>query len=126
MEQQHHSPSSPSSASVHVGSSAADAAATTSSSNAAQVLAEEDGGEQYHRFPHPGLEHRPISSSFRRSFGDLNDGARTVIREDTWSCVVVVLTFWFFGLYPVTRTFTAPGFNILLLFCGFKLSLRDL
>ncbi|KAF3449548.1 hypothetical protein FNV43_RR10277 [Rhamnella rubrinervis] len=92
MEEPNHSPSSSSSASVHSHSPAA----ATSSSSASHVREEEDGGEQYHRFPHPELEQQQISTSSPRRFGTFNDGTQTMIREDTWSCVVVILTFWFF------------------------------
>lgn len=74
----------------------------SSSSSSSQVREEEeyhDRDQLQHRFPHPELEHQQFGIPYQ---GNTNlsafDDASTVIRDDTWSCVIVLLTFWFFGL----------------------------
>lgn len=93
MEEPHRSSGSSHSASVHGDSTAA---ATTSSSSVSQVREEDDG--QYNRFPHSEVENQQITTSNRENFGIFGgDYTSSVHRDDTWSCVVVLLTFWFFG-----------------------------
>lgn len=72
-----------------------------SSSSTSQVREEEDHRDRdqlQHRFPHPELEHQQFVLPYQ---GNPNLSAfddASVIRDDTWSCVIVLLTFWFFGL----------------------------
>jgi hypothetical protein len=72
-----------------------------SSSSTSQVREEEDHRDRdqlQHRFPHPELEHQQFGIPYQ---GNANLSAfddASVIRDDTWSCVIVLLTFWFFGL----------------------------
>lgn len=87
------------------------AAATTSSSGVSQVREEDDGGDrlqEYHRFPHHDVEeNQQITNSYRGNFGLFGGGDETssVVGDDTWSCVIVLLTFWFFGSYPIVSSF---------------------
>jgi hypothetical protein len=88
----------PSSSAIHRESSGNEA----SSSSSSQVRQEEhyrDRDQLQHRFPHPEPEHPQVFIPYQ---GNQNlsafDDASTVIRDDTWSCVIVLLTFWFFGL----------------------------
>ncbi|KAJ8898924.1 hypothetical protein K2173_008417 [Erythroxylum novogranatense] len=53
-----------------------------------------NGEQEYeHQFVQPELEQQQIGIPFRGSFLLIDDG---IVRDDTWSCVIIVLTFWFF------------------------------
>lgn len=56
----------------------------------------EDRYQQPYR--NPDLEHHHNGVTYRGNFFAFDDG-QSVISNDTWSCVIVVLTFWFFGQY---------------------------
>lgn len=76
-------------------------AAATSSSSASQVREEEDDHNQYQQhtdFRHPEVETHEIGTSYGANLSPF-DEVSTIIRDDTWSCIIVLLTFWFFGLY---------------------------
>lgn len=84
--------------------------AAASSSSTSQVREEEDDHNQYHQhhnFRHPELDVNEIGTSYRVNLSGFDERA-SVIRDDTWSCIIVLLTFWFFGLYLI--------FNLFLLF----------
>ncbi|KAH7514628.1 hypothetical protein FEM48_Zijuj11G0109500 [Ziziphus jujuba var. spinosa] len=103
------------------------AAATTSSSGVSQVREEDDGGDrlqEYHRFPHHDVEeNQQITNSYRGNFGLFGGGDETssVVGDDTWSCVIVLLTFWFFvsmtlilGVYGSVTLELGPNCSLLL------------
>ena len=81
-----------------------------SSSNSSQ-LRENEGqtqtqNEHQHRFRGHEMERQQVGHvPYHR--GDLSgfDDSSTVIRDDTWSCVIVLLTFWFFGTPSLSLTF---------------------
>lgn len=69
----------------------------------------------------PELQRQQISVTYRGDAGvDDEDGSAT-IRDDTWSCIIVVLTFWFFvsmtlilGVYGSVNMRLGPNCSILL------------
>lgn len=69
----------------------------------------------------PELQRQQISVTYRGDAGvDDEDGSAT-IRNDTWSCIIVVLTFWFFvsmtlilGVYGSVNMRLGPNCSILL------------
>lgn len=71
----------------------------TSSSSSSQVRVAADYRDQHQlQFRHPGLEPQQIGTSYRGNANPLAfDDASTVIGDDAWSCIIVLLTFWFFG-----------------------------
>lgn len=81
-------------------SSGAGAASPSSSLNSSPVSEEEETHHNHdhdaHRFGQPELEHQNFGFAYRGNFF-ASDDAATVISDDTWSCIIVVLTFWFFG-----------------------------
>ncbi|XP_030480386.1 E3 ubiquitin-protein ligase APD2 [Cannabis sativa] len=65
------------------------------------------------------LEEQRIATSYRRDFTVLGDNEN--VREDTWSCVIVLLTFWFFismtiilGVYGSVNVQLGPNCSLLL------------
>ncbi|KAK7844265.1 putative e3 ubiquitin-protein ligase xbat35 [Quercus suber] len=103
----------PSSSSTSTSSSVAAISRDTSgdaasSSNSSQLRENEDQtqNEHQHRFRDHEIERQQVGHvPYHR--GDLSgfDDSSTVIRDDTWSCVIVLLTFWFFGPGPVLYGF---------------------
>jgi hypothetical protein len=82
------------------------AAAASSSSNHTSFPVREEYDHDHDQrlrqleFRQPEIEQQQqeyIEISNRGNYFGFNDVAS--VRDDTWSCVVVVLTFWFFGLY---------------------------
>lgn len=70
------------------------------------VVVDEEEEEEEDRFRHHEIEHQHqhqqqqqqlFGFNFRRNNFIVFEDASSVIRDDTWSCVIVVLTFWFFG-----------------------------
>lgn len=53
--------------------------------------------DDFPRFTQPAAEMRNGGITFRGHLVSFDDVAG--IRDDTWSCVIVVLTFWFFGKF---------------------------
>ncbi|KAM2117518.1 hypothetical protein ACFX1Q_010625 [Malus domestica] len=105
-------------------SGGAAAAATTSSSSASQVREEEDDDNPYQQrthFRHPELEqNHEIGTSYGGNVPAF-DEVSTVITDDSWSCIVVLLTFWFFvsmtlilGVYGSSILELGPNSSILL------------
>ncbi|GLT69662.1 hypothetical protein SLA2020_417960 [Shorea laevis] len=97
----------------------------SSSSSSSQVREEEeyhDRDQLQHRFPHPELEHQQFGIPYQGNTNLLAfDDASTVIRDDTWSCVIVLLTFWFFvsmtlilGVYGSVNLNLGPNCSLLL------------
>ncbi|KAE8099203.1 hypothetical protein FH972_017204 [Carpinus fangiana] len=95
-----------------------------SSSSTSQVREEEDHRDRdqlQNRFPHPELEHQQFGIPYQ---GNPNLSAfddASVIRDDTWSCVIVLLTFWFFvsmtlilGVYGSVNLRLGPNCSLLL------------
>lgn len=94
--------SSSSSSSYREDSGGAAGAAASSSGTSSQVREEEEGQDHEYRqhlqhFHNPELENQHIDLvSYRGNLSGFDDSS-TVIGDDTWSCIIVVLTFWFFG-----------------------------
>ncbi|KAL4606228.1 hypothetical protein ACB092_09G086400 [Castanea dentata] len=125
-------PSSSSSASTSTSSSAAAAinrdtsGDAASSSNSSQPRENEDQTQtqnsNQHRFRGHEIERQQVGHvPYHR--GDLSgfDDSSTVIRDDTWSCVIVILTFWFFvsmtlilGVYGSVNLQLGPNCSLLL------------
>lgn len=78
-------------------SSSSNSPSPPSSSSQVREGEEEDHDRYEQHFRLPEIEQQHNSVSYRGNLFGFDDAS--VIREDTWSCVVVVLTFWFFGLY---------------------------
>ncbi|RVW56570.1 hypothetical protein CK203_086727 [Vitis vinifera] len=88
--------SAPSSSTLAVG-------ASSSSSSSSPVLGEPQGeqledGNDHRQFYLPPQEQQrqPSSVSYRVNIS-ISDVATGEIRDDVWSCLVVLVTFWFFG-----------------------------
>ncbi|KAI4364280.1 hypothetical protein MLD38_020393 [Melastoma candidum] len=118
--------------------SAATAADAPSSSSYAASAHEEEGEgrgsgggvvvvdevEEEDRFRHHEIEQqqRPLFGfNFRRNNFIVFEDESSVIRDDTWSCVIVVLTFWFFvsmtlilGVYGSVTLLLGPNSSILI------------
>lgn len=56
---------------------------------------EPEGGD----FRQPELEQQQIGIIYRGNF-TVSDDTTAALQDDTWSCIIVALTFWFFGLQP--------------------------
>lgn len=95
---------SPSTSSSSTNREYSDAAAASSSSNSSSAREEDRNNYPYnhihvhhdHHFQRSELEQHTGGFSYRGNFVSFDD-ASNVIRDDTWSCIIVVLTFWFFG-----------------------------
>lgn len=95
--------SAPSSSTLAVG-------ASSSSSSSSPVLGEPQGeqledGNDHRQFYLPPQEQQrqPSSVSYRVNIS-ISDVATGEIRDDVWSCLVVLVTFWFFGLFPCSSS----------------------
>ena len=73
---------------------AAAAAASSSSSRVREEEEESNDGGNHHQFGEADTDHHHIGL-FRGNLFVFDDVS--AIRDDTWSCVIVVITFWFFG-----------------------------
>ncbi|GAV75487.1 zf-C3HC4_3 domain-containing protein [Cephalotus follicularis] len=76
--------------------------ASGASSSSSRIREDENGNRnfdsddvQQHQFRNPDVDHHHISVSYRGNVTSFDDSS-TFIRDDTWSCIIVVLTFWFF------------------------------
>lgn len=91
-------------------SSSADAASSSSSSSnpnssPAREHEEEqnhnrnnfDHDQRAHRFERPGLDQQNVGVSYEGIFTRSNYASSTIVSNDTWSYIIVVLTFWIFG-----------------------------
>lgn len=96
--------------------------AAASSSRASEADADANEDENLMQRHHsPELQRQQISVTYRGDAGvDDEDGSAT-IRDDTWSCIIVVLTFWFFvsmtlilGVYGSVNMRLGPNCSILL------------
>ncbi|CBI22791.3 hypothetical protein VitviT2T_011722 [Vitis vinifera] len=96
--------------------------AAASSSRASEADADANEQENLMQRHHsPELQRQQISVTYRGDAGvDDEDGSAT-IRNDTWSCIIVVLTFWFFvsmtlilGVYGSVNMRLGPNCSILL------------
>ncbi|XVF76823.1 hypothetical protein PTKIN_Ptkin13bG0297800 [Pterospermum kingtungense] len=99
--------------------------AASSSGTSYLVHEEEETDQNYtqqHHFHNPELEnpHFGVVSSYRGNFSSFDDSS-TVIRDDTWSCIIVVLTFWFFvsmtlilGVYGTLNIRIGPNGSLLI------------
>uniref|UniRef100_A0A2P2LQ52 E3 ubiquitin-protein ligase APD1-4 N-terminal domain-containing protein n=1 Tax=Rhizophora mucronata TaxID=61149 RepID=A0A2P2LQ52_RHIMU len=99
--------------------------ASSSSTSASQVCEEEEarGRNQEQQHPHqstqPEREQQQNGVRFRGILFSFDDAS--VIRDDTWSCVIVVLTFWFFvamtvilGVYGPASLSLGPNTSLLI------------
>lgn len=70
-----------------------------SSSQVHEEEADERGGiePQVGDFRQPQLEQQRIGINYRGNF-TVPDDTGAAMQDDTWSCIIVVLTFWFFGV----------------------------
>lgn len=96
-------------------SSTSDVVATSSLSTSPPVIEEaheeqpEDGNDRRPFYLPPQDERRqPSSISYRVSIS-ISDATTGEIRDDVWSCLVVLVTFWFFGLFPCSSSFELVG-----------------
>ncbi|KAK6231238.1 E3 ubiquitin-protein ligase APD1-4 [Theobroma cacao] len=118
--------SSSSSSSYREDSGGAAGAAASSSGTSSQVREEEEGQDHEYRqhlqhFQNPELENQHIDLvSYRGNLSAFDDSS-TVIGDDTWSCIIVVLTFWFFvsmtlilGVYGAVNIRVGPNCSLLL------------
>ncbi|EOY07204.1 RING/U-box superfamily protein, putative isoform 3 [Theobroma cacao] len=118
--------SSSSSSSYREDSGGAAGAAASSSGTSSQVREEEEGQDHEYRqhlqhFHNPELENQHIDLvSYRGNLSGFDDSS-TVIGDDTWSCIIVVLTFWFFvsmtlilGVYGAVNIRVGPNCSLLL------------
>ncbi|KAF5471532.1 hypothetical protein F2P56_008319, partial [Juglans regia] len=94
-----------------------------SSSSSSQVRVAEDYRDQHQlQFRHPEIEPPQIGMSYRGNTNPLAfDDASTVIGDDAWSCIIVLLTFWFFvsmtlilGVYGPANLSLGPNSSLLL------------
>ncbi|RXI01396.1 hypothetical protein DVH24_014745 [Malus domestica] len=118
------SSSAAASTSTDTSGGAAASVATTSSSNASQVREEEDDDnryQQHNHFRHPELEQNHEMGTLYGGNVPALDEVSTVITDDTWSCIIVLLTFWFFvsltlilGVYGSSSLELGPNTSILL------------
>ncbi|XVE76551.1 hypothetical protein DITRI_Ditri12bG0182500 [Diplodiscus trichospermus] len=99
-------------------------AVASSSGTSSRVHEEEEQDHEYshqHHFHSPGLENQHFGlMSYRGNLSAFGDSS-TVIRDDTWSCIVVVLTFWFFvsmtlilGVYGSVNKRLGPNCSLLI------------
>ncbi|XVF55090.1 hypothetical protein PTKIN_Ptkin06aG0008700 [Pterospermum kingtungense] len=104
-------------------------AASSSSSGSSSQVREEEAGEQYHEYRHqhqffhnPELENQHIGGpvSYRENLSAV-DNSSSVNRDDAWSCIVVVFTFWFFlaltlilGVYGAVNLRLGPNSSLLI------------
>lgn len=111
------------------GAAAAAAAAASSSGSSSQVREEEEDRDQdyppqhHFQFHSPELENHHIGGflSYRDNSPAFNDNSSSVIRDDTWSCIIVVFTFWFFvsmtlilGVYGPMNLQLGPNCSLLI------------
>ncbi|KAB2098476.1 hypothetical protein ES319_A01G241700v1 [Gossypium barbadense] len=123
------STSAASSSSYRENSGAAAAAAASSSGSSSQVREEEEDRDQdyppqhHFQFHSPELENHHIGGflSYRDNSPAFNDNSSSVIRDDTWSCIIVVFTFWFFvsmtlilGVYGPMNLQLGPNCSLLI------------
>ncbi|GLT89424.1 hypothetical protein SLE2022_074050 [Rubroshorea leprosula] len=94
-----------------------DSGAAASSSN---TSVREEHDRFQHRHHDTELEHHQNGVSYRGSFFAF-DISSEVISDDTWSCIIVVLTFWFFvamtlilGVYGASNISLGPNCSLLI------------
>lgn len=114
--------SSPSSSSSSAPSTSSREASGAASSSTVPVREEDDEHERIdeHQFQIPEVEQQQhIGITYRGNFALFDDGA-AAIRDDTWSCIIVVLTFWFFvsmtlilGVYGSVSMRLGPNTSII-------------
>uniref|UniRef100_A0A5B6ZBF9 RING-type domain-containing protein n=1 Tax=Davidia involucrata TaxID=16924 RepID=A0A5B6ZBF9_DAVIN len=83
---------------------------------------EEEEEEEEHHYLHPQLVQQQNNVSYHAHFPTTDDDeTSTLIRDDTWSCIIVVLTFWFFvsltlilGVYGSVNLRLGPNCSVLI------------
>ncbi|KAL6336550.1 hypothetical protein AAG906_025101 [Vitis piasezkii] len=96
--------------------------AAASSSRASEADADANEEENLMQRHHsPELQRQQISVTYRGDAGVDDEDGSVTIRDDTWSCIIVVLTFWFFvsmtlilGVYGSVNMRLGPNCSILL------------
>ncbi|KAL6336508.1 hypothetical protein AAG906_022449 [Vitis piasezkii] len=96
--------------------------AAASSSRASEADADANEDENLMQRHHsPELQRQQISVTYHGGAGVDDDDGSATIRDDTWSCIIVVLTFWFFvsmtlilGVYGSVNMRLGPNCSILL------------
>ncbi|GLT37607.1 hypothetical protein SLA2020_119140 [Shorea laevis] len=97
-----------------------DSGAAASSSNSYSEVREEVEDRYQQPFHNPDLEHHHNGVTYRGNFFAFDDG-QELISDDTWSCIIVVLTFWFFvsmtlilGVYGSSNIVLGPNCSLLI------------
>ncbi|KAE8726460.1 RING/U-box superfamily protein, putative isoform 4 [Hibiscus syriacus] len=103
------------------------AAAASSSGSSSQVREEEEERDReypgQHHFHNPELENHHIGGllSYRENLPAFDDDSPRMIRDDTWSCIIVVFTFLFFvsvtlilGVYGAVNIQFGPNCSLLI------------
>ncbi|KAK6943501.1 protein of unknown function DUF4792 [Dillenia turbinata] len=113
------STSDPSSSSSSTNRGAQDVPSTSSSSQVEERQEEVENNEDEDR--RPEFEPPPLTTVSYRIIDTLTDEASPFIRDDTWSCAIVLITFWFFvsmtlilGVYGSINIHLSPNTSILL------------
>uniref|UniRef100_A0A5B6ZBZ8 E3 ubiquitin-protein ligase APD1-4 N-terminal domain-containing protein n=1 Tax=Davidia involucrata TaxID=16924 RepID=A0A5B6ZBZ8_DAVIN len=93
--------------------------AASTSSSPSQVREEEEEEEEDYDRP-PQTVQQQTGVSYHVHFPTTDDEASRLIRDDTWSCIIVVLTFWFFvsltfilGVYGSVNLRFGPNCSLL-------------
>lgn len=79
-----------------------------SSSNASPAVEEDAHGSRsphHNQFRNPELDEQSIGFSYRANARVFDNDVSAAVGEDTWSCTVVLLTFWFFGSFLISFEF---------------------
>lgn len=97
--------SSSSSSNSHTASSDNAERSGAASNSTAEPQVEEEETED-DEAGHQELIRQMTSVSYEaRNDSTGNEENMRLIQEDTWSCIVVILTFWFFGNFGIWRNF---------------------
>ncbi|GKV06024.1 hypothetical protein SLEP1_g17961 [Rubroshorea leprosula] len=97
-----------------------DSGAAASSSISYSEVREEVEDRYHQPYHNPDLEHHHNGVTYRGNFFSFDD-AQELISDDTWSCIIVVLTFWFFvsmtlilGVYGSSNIVLGPNCSLLI------------
>lgn len=95
-----------------------------SSSNTSPALEEDAHGGRFphhNQFRNPELDEQRIGFSYQANVRVFDNDVSAAVGEDTWSCTVVLLTFWFFvsmtlilGVYGPVEVQLGPNSSLLL------------
>lgn len=96
MAELEHALPSTSSSLINRESSGADASSSNSSTVRVEVEHVRHERNFDNEFRHPEFDQQNVGFSYRGNFSDFDDAA-TVVGNDTWTCIILIITFWFFG-----------------------------